>query len=224
MPRRNLPLVTGEIYHIFNKGVNGTEIFSTKRDYQRAIRLLEYYRFITPPLRYSRLKDIPSDQRIKILNNLNKENQLLVTILSYCLMPNHFHLLVKQVNDIGISKFMSQFQNSYARYFNTRHGRAGPLFLGQFKAKRITNQEILLHAHRYIQLNPYSSFIVKDFNELKLYPWSSFPEYLDNDRPTICDKEDILSSFKSPKSYTNFVLDHADYQRNLELTKHFVSE
>ena len=115
---------------------------------------------------------------------------------------------------------MSNFQNSYTRYFNTKHERVGQIFLRPFKAIRIHTEEQLLHVSRYIHLNPYSSSIVESIQELKDYPWSSLNEYLDPTKDGICEKEITLSYFKDSQSYAAFVLDQADYQKELEEIKH----
>ena len=83
---------------------------------------------------------LASDQRQEIWNRLDKDKKH-TDILSYCLMPNHFHLLLKQNDDNGISKLLANLQNSYARYFNIKNERIGPLFQGQFKAVRIDSEE-----------------------------------------------------------------------------------
>ena len=116
---------------------------------------------------------------------------------------------------------MSNFQNSYTRYFNKRHKRDGSLFLDQFKAVRVVSEQQLLHLSRYIHLNPYSSYVVKNFSELKNYQWSSFPEYL-GEKNGFCATEVVLSFFPSREKYKNFVLNHADYQRGLEIVKHLM--
>jgi len=222
MPGRAIPLVTGEIYHVFNRGIDHRPTFLNKRAFQRAINTLEFYQFSSPPMRLSKFLILSSKEREKIICQLNKREKL-VDFLAFCLMPNHFHFLIRQNADNGISKFMSNFQNSFTRYFNTGQGRVGPLFLDQFKAIRIESDEQLLHISRYIHLNPYSSFFVKKLEDLNRYPWSSFPEYL-HDEEKICKKEIIFSFFRNRKDYKKFVFDQADYQRNLEKIKHLVLE
>lgn len=135
-------------------------------------------------------------------------------------MPNHFHFLLRQIKDGGISKLIGNFTNSYTRYINTKQERAGPLFTGKFKSVRIETQQQLLHVSRYIHLNPYTSFVVKDTEGLRQYPYSSFPEFIGKTDSQLCMKEDILAGFKNPKQYEQFVLDQADYQRTLGQIKH----
>ena len=216
-------MVNGEIYHIFNRGINRQETFHSRRDYQRALLTLRFYRLLHPPQRLSCFLQTDSKKRETTLSDAEK-NGLSVTVLAFCLMPNHFHHLLRQETDNGISKFMSDFQNSYTRYFNTRHQRDGAIFLTQFKAVRIEDEDQLLHVSRYIHLNPYSSYVVKTQQQLLDYPWSSLGEYLDPKHAVISQPQIILASFKNPQEYRQFVLDQADYQRHLEEIKHLTFE
>jgi len=220
MPGRATPLVTGEFYHIYNRGINHCRTFIDKRDFNRAQLSLDFYRFISPPMRLSFYLRLPGHQQEEMSNEL-KRGKVLVEIVSYCLMGDHFHLLLRQRADGGIAKFMSNFQNSYTRYFNKRHKRDGSLFLDQFKAVRVVSEQQLLHLSRYIHLNPYSSYTVKNFSELKNYQWSSFLEYL-GEKNGFCTTGVVLSYFPSKEKYENFVLNQADYQRGLEIVKHLM--
>src|SRR3989344_7879200 len=122
MPGRILPLVNSEVYHVFNRGIDRRPTFITKAEYQRAIKSISFYRFAKPPLRLSKLLLLENKRQVEILESLEKSEKL-VEIISYCLMPNHFHFLLKQTQENGISKFLGNFQNSYTRYFNTRNKR-----------------------------------------------------------------------------------------------------
>lgn len=223
MPGRSTPLVNNQIYHVFNRGINHQPTFLDKIEYKRAKLVIDFYRFGNLPTKLSKFLTLSNDDRIKIMDNLRKENNKLVDILAYCLMPNHFHFLLRQLTDKGISKYLGNLQNSYTRYFNTRNKRDGSLLLDQFKAKLITTDEQLIHVSRYIHLNPYTSYIVKDFNNLLQYHWSSLSEYLEN-KPEICELETIMSYFKSPKAYQKFLEDQADYQRQLRKIQHLALE
>ncbi len=147
-----------------------------------------------------------------------------VELLEYCLMPNHFHLLLKQNTDNGISKLMGDFTNSYARYFNIRNNRKGPLFESKFKSIRVESNEQLLHLSRYIHLNPYSSCLVKNVQEIETYPYSSLSEYLSPSNDRYCQKEIVLDQFKKIVDYKIFVLNQADYQRKLQEIKYLSLE
>ncbi len=120
-------------------------------------------------------------------------------------MSNHFHLLLRQEKEKGISKYLSQFQNSYTRYFNSKQKRKGSLFLDQFKAVRILTENQLLHVFRYIILNPYSSYIVKNLKEVREYKWSSCREYLGTGGIGLCDKELITSYFRDNDELKEFI-------------------
>lgn len=220
---RKIVFANNEIYHIFNRSIEQRPIFTDKREYTRALITLEFYRFKSPPLRLSKALLLENKKREKFFQNLKERGKKLIEIVSYCLMPNHFHFLLKQKMDNGISRFISNFTNSYTRYFNTKHKRIGPLFQGIFKAVRIENDEQLIHVSRYIHLNPVVSFIVKE-ELLDAYPWSSLPEYLTSSRQEICNKEIILGLFPSKEKYRKFVHDQIDYAKKLEAIKHLVLE
>lgn len=220
MPARNIPLVTGEIYHILNRGIASQPTFIDRQSYKRAIETMAYYQSISPSQKYSLFLIQARKKREEILRKVKDKGNFLAEIIAYCFMPNHFHLLLKQRAEGGISKFLSNFTNSYTRYFNARYHRDGPIFRGKFQAIRVETEEQLLHLSRYIHLNPYSSYVVKNPEELVSYSYSSFPEYLRKAVNEYCQKEIILSHFSTPEGYEKFVLDQADYQRTLERGKH----
>lgn len=215
---RNVVLATKEIYHIFNRGVERREIFTDKREYRRALDTISYYRFLEPPIRYSKYIILDKRRRIQLLNALFT-SQLQVDVLAFCLMPNHFHLLLKQTTNTGISRFVSKFCDSYSKYFNIKHDRVGPLFQGPFKAVRVESEEQLIHLSRYIHLNPISSFLIKE-SELDSYSWSSLHEYLAPLGNTLSNPRFIGGLFKSPSKYRIFVHNQIDYAQKLEHIKH----
>jgi len=222
MSGRRIPLVTGEYYHVYNRGITRQPTFLTKWDYEQTISTLSYYLTPNPPVRLSRFKELSVEQRNQILHQLEKEGRKLVEIISFILIPNHFHMLLRQTTDQGITKFISLVVNSYTRYFNTKHRRVGPLFQGVFKAARVETEGQLLHLSRYIHLNPLVSYVVKEKDFLS-YPWSSLPDFLRGKSPLITI-EPILSHFSSPKKYQEFVLDQAGYAKKLERIKHLTLE
>lgn len=222
MPGRLIPIVTNEIYHVFNRGVASQPIFFNKRDYERALEGFLYYQNINPPLKYSRFLLLPVAEKVELLEKFAKEKNFLVEIISYCFMSNHFHFLLRQLRDNGIAKFVGNFTNSYTRYINTKQERSGPIFTGKFKAVRIETREQLLHVSRYIHLNPYTSFAVKTLESLTHYPYSSLSEFLKNTNSNFYSKDIIVSEFKNIKSYKQFIFDQADYQRRLGNIKHML--
>lgn len=220
MPYRTTPLVNGQIYHVMNRGVNHQIIFSDRRDYKRYQSLLFFYQFLNLPTRYSKFNTLPLGQREKLLSELKTDGKKLISLISYCLMPNHFHIIVKQEAERGVSRYLSNLQNSYTKYFNLKNERIGHLFQGQFKAVRIQNENQLLHTSRYVHLNPYASYLVKNWGDLINYPWSSLNEYIGNDSDRICITKTVLSSFPTKKKYLEFMSDQKDYQRTLAQIKH----
>lgn len=190
-----------EIYHVVNTGMEKKITFIDKKDLERFVQTLDYYRFKNPQVRFSFRKRKAYKQA---------KNSPVVEIFVFCLMPNQFHLLLKQLEEGGVSNFISRLANSYTKYFNTKYKRLGPLFQGTFKAVRIENDEQLLHTSRYIHLKPLTESAVRD---LKKFPFSSYLEYLGLE-DGFCQKEEVLSHFNSPQDYEKFVLDQADYQKS----------
>ncbi len=227
MPRRKLPLVNNHIYHVYNRGIDRAPTFHSKRDYARAIASLEYFTF-NQPLSFSHYLKTSNLQRQHYQQPT--PNSPRVTILAYCLMPNHFHLLLQQQSSNGISDFLRDFQSSYTQYHNQRIQRdGGPLFSTQFKAVLIETPEQLQHVARYIHLNPYTSALVKSPTEILSYAWSSMEKYTEANStikvPSIyIDTTTVLSSWKRAADYVQFTLDQADYQKDLHLIKHLTIE
>lgn len=211
MPYRTIPFVNQSYYHIYNRGVEKRQIFSNDRDYQRFIQTFYYYQFSGPKPKFSHQKHFKA-------KDFNR-NTKIVDIICYCLMPNHFHLLVSQSNDNGIKEFMQKISNSYTKYFNTKNTRVGPLLQGTFKAVPIESDEQLLHVSRYIHLNPLVSDLTKD---LENYPYSSYLDYIKFSNNSICNKEPILNFFRDKNEYKEFIIDHSDYARELEIMKHLL--
>lgn len=225
MPVRPIPLVTGEVYHVFNRGNASVPIFQNKWDYHNFIGAFIYYQYSKTPMRYSLFRQLSPQKRNVILKRLEKENKRLVEIISYCLMPNHFHFLLKQKSDSGVKDFIRLITNSHSRYYNIKYHRKGSLFENRFKAVRIETDQQLLHVSRYIHLNPYTSFLIKKMDSLAEYPFSSFKEYIQESFSSpICNKLIILGHFKKLDNYKKFVFDQADYQRNLGILKHLILE
>lgn len=223
MISRKIPFINGYFYHIFNRSIDNQLIFQDKRDIKRFLLTVNYYRFQNLPMRYSYFINLMPDEREKILKELKRKNEILVEILTYAIMPNHYHFLVRQVKEDGISRFIGNLQNSFARYFNIKSKRSGHLFEGKFKAVLVEREEQLIHLARYIELNPLTSMLVKDFEELKDDFRVSLEEYLNND-DGICEKKYILAHFKTINRYFSFLKDQIDYQRRLNRIKHLVIE
>ena len=207
MPSRTVPFVNDEYYHIFNRGVAKMPIFNNAFDYKHFINTFLYYQVDGPKPRFSFFRKQPTT----LENNVK-----IVDIICYCLMPNHFHFLLRQKKENGITEFVSKISNSYTKYFNVKNNRVGPLLQGEFKSVYVESNEQLLHLSRYIHLNPLIGYVVK---ELDSYRWSSYHEYLGL-KEGICSKDEVIGQFKSTKDYERFVLDQVDYARKLDFIEH----
>ncbi len=225
MPIRTTPLVTDHYYHVFNRGVEKRATFTHINEYERFLLTLTYYKYVDTHPKLSKFLQQSTADRKRQLANKQQSVDKLVEIISYCLMPNHFHLLLKQNTANGISTYMKLVQNSYTKYFNTRHdNRVGSLFQGQFKAIHIEDEEQLLHVSRYIHLNPFTSAVVKTIKECHAYPWSSCHEFIHN-VDNICTKQIVMEQFSGDTDqYTSFLNDQANYQKELENIKHMIVE
>ncbi len=224
MPYRKTILVPGEIYHVFNRSVARLPIFLTEKDYQRALEVIQFYSFIKPSLRFSHYNRLPTESKYKFLDDLFKNGKKQIKLLAFCLMPNHFHLLLKEIEENGISLFIKNFQGSYAKYFNIKNDRNGSLFQSRFKAVRIETDEQFIHVARYIHLNPLTAFVLKEIKDLEEYSWCSYKEYIGKSKMEVAEKEQLLTYFSSIEKLKSFTADQMDYQRALETIKHLALE
>lgn len=222
MPYRKIIIAPNEIYHVFNRSIAKLPIFLSSRDYQRALETFNFYHYEKPRLRFSFYNRLSKEEKANFMKTLEEKHEALVEILCFCLMPNHIHFLLKNLKENGISRFMRIFQDSYAKYFNTKTNRVGTLFQPMFKAVRIESDEQLIHVSRYIHLNPVTAYLI-NFEGLGKYPWSSYTHYL-SEMKSFISKEMILNQFKSIQDYEQFVLDRVDYQRELDSIKHLTFE
>ena len=222
--RRIEKLSTGEIYHVYNKSIADFKIFNTDTEYARMKNIIRYYSLTNTTVKFSHflaLKEVVEKGFLSHLADITQGQEGPVQIIAYCTMPTHLHLIVKQLEENGISTFMGNILNSYSRYFNIKHKRKGPLWEGRFKAVLVETDEQLLHVTRYIHLNPVTANIVGKPEE---WAWSSYQEYLSrvHDREKMCHYEDVLNI--EPNSYRKFVEDRVTYQRELAKIKQWVIE
>ena len=177
----------GEWYHCYNRGVDKRRVFESRRDYERFLQAL-YLCNSDEPIHQNNLGKL-SHQMILA----ETRGSPLVSIGAYCLMPNHFHLVLQEIIENGITAFMQQVGTAYTMYFNIKNERTGNLFLKPFRAKRITHDAYFKHIPNYVHLNPAELFepawkrgIVKDVHELerklRTYGYSSFPDFSGADR------------------------------------------
>lgn len=203
MPSRNIIFQTGGYYHIYNRGVEKRAIFTDEREFNHFLTSLVYYQQSKAISRFS-----VSDFDLK-----DRELPSKIDIVTYALMPNHFHFLVKQIHDDGIKSCFQPLLTSYSKYFNIKNDRVGPLFQGRFKAVEVMSDDQLLQTSRYIFLNPHTAGIVDKLSE---YKWSAFNEYFDKKIYKICNQALLEGYFSSDykSRLRKFILDFEDYSRS----------
>ena len=204
--KRKFILSNGQIYHVFNRGVEKRSVFKSSKDYQRAITTIDFYRFQKTSLKLSEFLNLSLEERSNVYSKMITDSSKLVEIFCFCLMPNHFHLLIRQEQVGGISSFISNFTNSYTKYFNTKHNRVGHLFQGTFKAVLVESNEQLLYLSKYIHLNPARAFLVSQ-SLIETYPWSSLLEYINTSNRNVCKSTKILDNFPTRESYLKYLKD-----------------
>lgn len=188
MGYRKTPFALGEWYHCYTRGIDKRSTFQTERDFERFIEAL-YLSNNTESVERGRFQHKTHAEILEL-----DRSKPLVAIGAYCLMPNHFHLCLKELRDGGISKFMQRVGTSYGKYFNIKNDRIGNLFVKPFRAKHIASDEYLTKVIQYIHLNPVELYepqwkegIVRDMHALleniRYYSHSSLLDYEGNIRP-----------------------------------------
>jgi len=219
---RKIVLSVGEFYHIYNRGVEKKDIFLDKDDYERFISLLFLANGVSPVevrnLKKSVKKLDQGGTLVQKMYCINKDESL-VGIGAYCLMPNHFHILINEKTEGGITKFMHKLTTAYTMYFNKKYERVGPLLQGTFKSEHADSDEYLKYLFSYIHLNPLK-IIDKNWKEspdsdferrktfLEEYLYSSYLDYYGFDRgeKVILDKTSFPEYFVSEKDFKDDLL------------------
>jgi putative transposase len=220
MPIRKDPLTNNEIYHVFNKTIDEKKPFLLDSYASEFYERLFYYRSTLSIRSFSKLSILTASDLQQIKTDILLKDFFQVEILNYNFMPNHYHLLVRQLKDNGIKNLISNSINSFTKYSNLKQDRHGPIFLKDFKAVRILSDEQLIHTSRYIDLNQYSSGLVKNLKDLNTLKWAGLPAYLGLKEDKLINTDFILGMFKDNEEYKQFVFDRADYQKSLEIIKH----
>lgn len=197
----------GAFYHIVNRGSDAKTLYYDKGDLARFLFLIIYgqskvsFRNIGRNVNRFLVRgsfDISSE----ILEEISQTRQ--VELVNFCIMPNHFHLTIYNRTEQGISSYMQRIQNAYAKYFNTRYNKRGHVFEGAYTAVTIHNDTELQHLSTYIHKNPQG--LTKWNGIYHLYPWSSLPDYIEDNRwGDLLLMDPILTGFDTPHEYKNFV-------------------
>lgn len=210
---RKIPIAIDEFYHLYSRGVNKGKIFWDDRDRRRFLTLL-YLCNGTETVHLKNLKSGNISYREVFSVDRGKP---LVAIGAYCLMPNHFHLLIKETSEGGTSLFMQKLLTGYAMYINKRHERTGPLFEGRFKSEHVDTDNYFHYLYSYIHLNPIK-LLDSEWKERRLqsiegaieylerYLFSSYKDYLGESRPesVILNRNQFPDFFQEPGSFGVF--------------------
>ncbi len=198
-------LKSNAYYHVYNQGLGKREIFLDSEDYKMFLYYLDIYTSSLVEVE-ARYPELP--HRLKS-NNLSSE----IKLIAYCLMPDHFHLLVKQQTPDALPKLMKQITNGYTTYFNAKYKRAGGVVQGRYRAVIIESEFLVLEMVRFVHLNPQASGLSSDPRN---YTWSS----MNNHGPS----NELLNRFGSVEEWERFHLDRESYERGKEKIKHLMIE
>ena len=217
--------ITGQIYHILNRGVDKRKIFLDDGDYLRFIHDLfefnntEPVNNLTYYFRKIQYKDSASPYIITQERKERVKRKLLVEILAFCLLPNHYHLLLQPLLDGGVVKFITKLNMGYAKYFNEKYERNGVLFQGRYKSILVNKESHFIHLPYYIHLNAldlkFPGWRNKEIENYKAamrflenYRWSSFPDYIGiKNFPSITQREFLLKLFGESEQYKKDTLE-----------------
>ncbi len=192
----------GEFYHIFNRGVEKRKIFNQGND---------YLRFIDSMIFFNTEKSgwLVNDLREKGIDARPNPEDMLVDIIAYCLNPNHFHLLLKENKENGITTFMKKVSTGYAMYFNKKYDRSGVLFQGRFRSVRIESTSHLLYTSVYVNCNSQ----IHGIEKAEKYPWCGMREYLGGNGD-VCQKGIIMDNFKNGEEYRHYCAENIEVMRD----------
>ncbi len=200
---RKIIFAQGEYYHLFCRGNNKQTIFRDNRDKIRFLFLILNFQ---SPMTHNNLgryvnnyvKDSTFNIKDEDIDTMIEDRY--VELVSFALMPNHFHLIVKEVEDKGVSQYMHRVLTSYTKYFNAKHEHTGHLFQGSYGAVHVSDNEQLLYLSAYIHRNPRD--IKKWFNKEREYYWSSYQDYINKNRwGKLLENSIIIDQFKDGKDY-----------------------
>lgn len=194
----------GEYYHIYNRGVEKRNIFPNDKDRWRFLTIMFLFQLDNHIDNIGRLVKNVQHLELNIEEFKITPSNRNVELICFCLMPNHYHLILKETKEKGISNFGQRLGNSYTKYFNTKYKRVGHLFSGNFQAAHITKDTYLKYLSSYIHNNPKELDFQRE-NECK-YMWSSLTDYVNSNRwGELLKPKIIMDQFKNKNDYLSFV-------------------
>lgn len=203
-------IVFREIYHVCNKSIANYGIFENDLNAIRFIYTLDYYNSSD---NWTSFSETLKKKRYYYSNLIQPKISEILKMISYCIMPDHYHILFKVVGEYPVSKYLNDVENSYTRYFNLKYNRKGPLWQSSYRSVRVCSNEQLLHVSRYIHLNPTTSNLVKRPED---WAHSSYKDCIVN--TSLLNNFNEISTKKS-SSYKKFVESSLDYQKSLKEIK-----
>lgn len=213
---REISLIIGEYYHIYNRGTDKRDIFLNYSDYSRFIRSLKEFNQVEPIISLYIKDQLERAHKVVVTGPL--QNEKLVEIIAFNLLPNHFHLILKQLRNGGISDFIKKVNGGYTRYFNHKHERSGVLFQGKFKAAHIDSNEKLIYLSAYVNGN-HKIHGIKDGGK-----FSSLVEYFSG-KKILCNPKSVLGQFDSVSGYRSYMQNTVKEIRDVrEEMKKFIIE
>lgn len=230
MPQQPREFEIGGVYHIVNRGVEKRKIFLKNQDYSRFILALEFlnekenFNLWNLIARAERARSDLTTLKERLDNQRRKAQRPVVELLAFTLMPNHFHLIIREIMKEGIPLFMQKLCSGYVTYFNKQCNRVGPLFQSRYKSVRIKEDIQLATVFTYVHTNPaeliesgWKDFHVKNpkatMRYLENYKWSSYQDYIGNSTfPTVTNREFFLNFYGSEEKCRQAVKDWISYK------------
>lgn len=217
---RKEKFIPNEYYHIYNRTIMSVPVFKNDQNAKRLKQSLLFANSTISSKIFQFLRDSEKPLETKLIEALKmlEKGEKIVDILCYAIMPDHYHMLIKEKKDGGIINFVRKCDISITKYINTKDKRRGPIFESLFKSKHVDSNEYLTHLSTYIHLNPLDIISGKEWRNHKLknwskirkkiidYTWSSLKFFLgDNFDPIISGEKTILEQFKNKKDYESFL-------------------
>lgn len=199
----------GEYYHVYNRGAFKKPVFLEQRDYVRFMFEILYFQ---SPVQFPHIGRLVSSYTSKVGYELEESefDSVLqgryVELVGFCIMPNHYHLLIRELAEGGIARYMQRIGNAYTKYTHAKYGSSGHTFQGRYQTSHVKDSEYLMHLSAYIHRNPRE---LKSWKGREIeYPWSSYQDYMKENRwGGLLAQEVILDQFEGTKqsNYADFV-------------------
>lgn len=223
---RLVKFTPGEYFHVYNRGTNKMNIFTNNFEYSRFQKLL----YLVNSKNTLKFSDIETNKISPCPTWTIDRGETLVDIGAYCLMPNHFHLLIRSKDEKSTGAFLQRLLTSHSKYFNTKYDRSGSLFQGKSKAEHVVGDNYLKYLFSYIHLNPVK-IIQSDWKEnginnieevknyLNTYKYSSYPDFIGEDRKElkILELTNFPNYFSKKENYINEIIEWLNYNNNAKL-------